>query len=145
MPDDTHGRIDLEVTTSVDEDVRDLIGEALDASNIARAGPYNREEVWIVARDATGSVLGGLKGQIDYQWLMVDWLWCHPDHRRRGLGSRLMRACEAFASAKGCVGIYLQTATYQAPAFYRHLGYCEFGRLDDLLPGHAMIWLQKRL
>lgn len=145
MVDDIHGGIDLAVTATVTDEVWDLIGEGLDASNIERAGPYNREEMWIVARDRQGAVRGGLKGQIDCQWLMVDWLWCDPGHRRRGIGTRLLQACEAFARTKGCRGVYLQTATYQAPAFYRHLGYVEFGRLDELLPGHDMIWLRKRL
>lgn len=135
--------ITLTLSDGVDDDVRDLIGEGLDDDNIERAGPYRREELWIVGRDAAGAVLGGLKGQVDYDWLMVDWLWCSRSWRRRGLGSRLMGEAERFAAGRGCRGVYVQTATYQAPDFYRRLGYVEFGRLDELLPGHAMIWLRK--
>ncbi len=135
----------LTVSATVDETVSDVIGEGLDAANAERVGPDGREELWIVARDPQGRVLGGIKGQYDYSWLLVDWLWCDPDHRHVGLGSRLMAAAEDAARTRGCVGVYLQTVTFQAPDFYRRLGYTEFGRLDDLLPGHAVLWLQKRL
>jgi GNAT superfamily N-acetyltransferase len=135
----------LTLSTEISEEDRDAIGEGLTAANAERVGPDGREDLWIVARDPQGRVVGGLKGQVDYCWLLVDWLWCDPDNRGRGLGSRLMAAAEAEACRRGWRGIYLQTATFQAPDFYRRLGYVEFGRLDELLPGHAVIWLQKRL
>jgi GNAT superfamily N-acetyltransferase len=141
----SHNAVALTMSPSVPDEVRDEIGEALDAYNIAQAGPYNREALWIVARDTDGMLVGGLKGQVDYAWLMIDWLWCHADRRRRGLGRRLMQTAETFARSKGCRGIWVQTATYQAPGFYERLGYAEFGRLEELLPGHDMIWLRKLL
>ena len=50
------------------------------------------------------------------------------------------------ARAAGNLGaVYLDTFTFQAPAFYEKHGYREFGRLDDAVHGHARIWLAKRL
>jgi len=142
---DDGARVSLTVSAEVEDAVADAIGEGLDRYNVAAAGPYNREPLWIVARDHGGRIVGGLKGQADYAWLYIDWLWVEEDMRRRGLGRRLMEEAEAFADGRDCVGCFVQSATFQAPEFYKRLGYREFGRLDDLLPGHAIVWLCKRL
>lgn len=42
--------VTLTVSTIVDADIEDLIGEGLDEYNIARGGPYNHEELWVTAR-----------------------------------------------------------------------------------------------
>jgi len=136
--------IDLTRSDCVSDSVREAIGQHLDDFNIAAAGSYDREEFWLVGRDGGGTIVCGLLGRRDYRWLMIDWLWCGEDHRGQGLGRRMMSEAEDFALERGLLGLFVQTATFQAPGFYRRLGFVEFGRLDDLLPGHAMIWLQKR-
>jgi hypothetical protein len=35
--------------------------------------------------------------------------------------------------------------SFQAPDFYRKLGYEEFGRLDDFPPGHSRLFFRKNL
>ncbi|MCG7503678.1 GNAT family N-acetyltransferase [Mesorhizobium retamae] len=136
--------VTLTVSTDVDEDIADLIGEGLDEYNIAKGGPYDEEEVWILARDDDGSVLGGLKGHIEYSWMFVDWLWVSTENRKGGLGSQLLGKAEVIAREHGCLGAYLETFSFQAPEFYKRHGFEEFGRIDDYPPGHATIWLKKR-
>lgn len=134
----------LTVSTEVDEDIADMIGEGLDEYNIAKGGPYNHQELWILARDDDGSVLGGLKGNTGYSWMFVDWLWVSPENRKGGLGSQLLAKAEAIARERGCLGAYLETFSFQAPEFYKRHGFQEFGRIDDYPPGHATIWLKKQ-
>ena len=50
-------------------------------------------------------------------------LWVAEEHRRKGVGSRLVRDYEARARARGCTTFYLTTFTFQAPSLYRALGY----------------------
>lgn len=137
--------IGLTVSTEVDPDVAERIGEGLDQYNISQAGPVDREAIWVVGRETDGSVQAGLKGGIAYSWLYVDWLWVSAGRRGQGIGSRLMEAAEGLARSRGCTGVYLQTATFQAPEFYRRREYVEFGRIDDFPPGHALLWLRKRI
>ena len=50
----------------------------------------------------------------------------------------------AEAVRRGCIGAHLDTYDYQAPDFYRKLGYEVFGSIDDHPPGHTRFWMRKR-
>lgn len=135
----------LTTTTTVSDDLGDLIGDGLDAYNLEKAGPPDERMLWIVARDDDGSVAGGLKGKSQFAWLFVDWLWIRADRRGQGIGHRLLAAAEEEARARGCAGVYLGSFTFQAPDYYKRAGYSEFGRIDGFPPGHALVFLLKRL
>ncbi len=60
-------------------------------------------------------------------------------------GDPKMEMAEALPREKSCVGIWLDTFDFQAPDFYKRLGFTEFGRLDDFPPGHQRFYLHKRL
>ena len=65
--------------------------------------------------------------------------------RGQGHATRLMAAAEAYAVEKGCVGVVLDTFSFQARPFYERLGYRVFGQLDDYPPGHTRFYMEKRL
>jgi ribosomal protein S18 acetylase RimI-like enzyme len=52
-----------------------------------------------------------------------------PEHRSRGVGSRLLLDFEARARARGCSVFYLTTLSFQAPDFYRRHGYDVLARI----------------
>lgn len=52
---------------------------------------------------------------------------------------------EQAALEKGCTFIYLDTFSFQAPAFYEKHGYEVFGTLDNFSEGVKQYFLQKRL
>ncbi|MBV9233691.1 MAG: GNAT family N-acetyltransferase, partial [Candidatus Eremiobacteraeota bacterium] len=87
----------------------------------------------------------GAHGSTSWEWLFLDWLWVHESLRHLGIGSDLMERAELIARESGCRGVFLSTYSFQAPRFYQRLGYKEFGRLDDMPPGHSRIWFAKRL
>lgn len=133
----------IEIEDAPDAATRRLIDEGLDQYNTAKAGPDNARDLWIIARDENDAPQGGLKGRTFYGWLFIDWLWVSSDARGGGIGDLLMDKAEAEARARGCGGAYVDTYSFQAPAFYERRGYVEFGRIDGLPPGHACIWLKK--
>jgi hypothetical protein len=56
-----------------------------------------------------------------------------------------MRAADDIARARGCRFARLATSHYQGPAFYRRLGYVEYGRLVDCPPGETVFYFRKDL
>ena len=63
-----------------------------------------------------------------------------PEARRSGLGSRLMKDCEARLRATGCQQIFLETAVDNEGAIglYRKLGYQIVRTLPLYYPTHAL-------
>jgi GNAT superfamily N-acetyltransferase len=132
-------------TETVDEATQQIIGEGLDRFNEARVGPDRSRPAWVIARDEAGKVIGGLKGVSVWTWFLIDWLWVDEAARGCGVGSELIKAGEDIARTRGCRHAYLYTFSFQAPDFYRKLGYGEFARQDDFPPGHSRHWLRKDL
>jgi len=93
----------------------------------------------------SGIVLGGPWGVSYWRWLFVDLLFVPEALRGRGLGSELLRRAETIARECACVGVWLLSFSFQAPAFYRRRGYTAFGHVADYPPGHGCFYLMKRL
>lgn len=103
------------------------------------------EDLTLVIRDEAGAIRGGLVAETVWSWMYVRLLAVHETLRRESLGRRLLERAEEIARVRGCVGVWLDTYSFQAPGFYLKLGYEEWGRLDDYPPGHCRIFLRKRL
>jgi len=136
----------IEFKSNPEEDERLQILEPLKAYNAAKAGDGLSEKFAFFVRDETSdAVLGGLHGRILYRWLFIELLVVPQQTRGQRMGSRLMGMAEDFARERNCVGVWLDTFDFQAPEFYRKLGYQAFGQLDDYPPGHQRLFFQKRL
>ncbi len=99
----------------------------------------------VLLRDDAGTMLGGLLGHTSGGWLIVDVLWLPAELRGGGLGARLMADGEAEARRRGCIGVHLNTGSFQAPGFYERLGYEVCGVIDDFPRRHKRITFSKRL
>ncbi len=136
----------MEVSYSVSEQDRQAILKPLRAYNLSHTGEMAFETVGVLLRDpVTQDVVGGLYGKISYGWMFIELLSVPDSMRAQGMGTRLMLAAEEAALLKGCVGIWLDTFSFQAPGFYRKLGFSEFGHMADYPPGHQRYFFQKRL
>lgn len=128
-----------------DAAVREAILAPLRAHNDAAAGPTERHEVALVVRDDAGAIIGGLWGATGYRWMFVQYLALPPDARGKGQGRALMLAAEQEARRLGCIGVWLDTYSFQARGFYEKLGYRAFGQIDDYPPGASRFFLAKRI
>jgi len=72
-------------------------------------------------------------------------LWVSDNHRGQGHGSALIRTAENEARSRGVRNVYLDTFSFQAPAFYAKLGYREYARLEEFPAGHCRYWMTKAL
>jgi GNAT superfamily N-acetyltransferase len=136
-------RISSEPMTGVADEQHVRDGLAL--YNVGRTGQDYWRPVKLFVRDSTGLIRGGLLGDIWGGWLEVKILWLEESLRGAGLGRRLIETAEAEARAAGCRYARLDSHSFQAPDFYRKLGYEEFARLKDSPIGHEQVFLYKRL
>ncbi|MCD5986652.1 GNAT family N-acetyltransferase [Pseudomonas phytophila] len=138
--------VSIELTSNPTDEQVSAILTPLRAYNVAQAGESGAEKFALLVRDEqSNEVLGGLNGSIFYRWMFIELLAVPEQARGQGLGSRLMTMAEDLAREKNCVGIWLDTFDFQAPDFYRGLGYSECGQINDYPPGHTRYFFQKRL
>ena len=117
----------------VDEDER--IGEFINVefSNYATDCEVNLnfEEFCFVAEDE-GKIAGVIVGRAYYNEVHIGDLIVGKDYRKEGVGSKLVAAVENAYKGKGYDKIALTTFGFQAPEFYKKLGYeLEYVRKDS--------------
>lgn len=117
---------------------------ALRADNDTQVTPFDPQPVAILIQ-TDGVTVGGLSGRSGYGWMFVDYLVLPAALRGSGLGTRLMQAAEEVARERGCIGMWLDTFSFQARGFYVKPGFTVFGTIDDYPIGHRRFYLSKRL
>lgn len=137
--------VPVELSDPPDPTAWEVLTTGLDRYNEQFVGPTDFRPLVLVVRDPAGAVAGGLWGRTMYRWLWIWFLVLPEGMRRQGLGTRLVRAAEKEAAARGCIGAMLDTFSFQAPGFYRRLGYEVFGTVGDMPPGHRVEFMRKRL
>ena len=125
-----------EFSIRLSEDYADvvIVHDALYAYNLTKTGEVRVEGVHparlaeqyvLVVEDESGKFCGGLS----FHWrneprrIAVDYFYLDPSVRGRGLGMRVMNELFAVAKSGGAERIDLHTNTFQAPGFYRKLGF----------------------
>jgi GNAT superfamily N-acetyltransferase len=136
----------FEISETGDPAIGAALLQGLFSHNRTFVGADDTRPLAVLVRDpATGAVRGGLNGRTRYRWLYVDNFFLPDELRGGGLGARLLAAAEAEARTRGCIGAYLDTNSFQAPAFYEKQGYVRFGTLADYpAPGQAKFYYAKR-
>ena len=126
------------------EDIK-RVHDGLEQYNQTHTSPTTFQPLVIFIRDNEGEIQGGLTGGTFWQWCHVDILWLDESLRSQRYGSKLLQMAEDEATKRGCVGIFLDTMSFQAPEFYIQQGYTEWGRLTDFPPGHTRLFYKKGL
>lgn len=103
------------------------------------------KSIGVFVTDDEGKKLAGLTGSTTGNWLRIDMLWVSDALRGQGVGSKLMRAAEEEARARGCRYAQVDTASFQARPFYEKLGYTLRFSLDNYPRHHQRHYLSKTL
>lgn len=100
---------------------------------------YNRgqineapETLTVVAMDEHGELIGGVHGVTIYQQFLIQVVWVSESERGSGLGRSLMQTAEEEAITRGCVAAQVDTLAFQAPEFYRKLGFDVVGQVSGI-------------
>jgi len=121
------------------------IGGGLRTYNTRQAGDDSYQHVCFLLKDHEESIVGGVIGATYWGWLYIDLMWVKEDLRGQGYGRELLSLAEETARERGASHAYLDTFTFQAPEFYRKLGYKVFGELKDFPPGYKRFFMTKAL
>ncbi|WP_417391769.1 GNAT family N-acetyltransferase [Gimesia sp.] len=118
---------------------------AILSENAAATGfPYTPDPVKLKIVES-GTIIAGLVGFTCWDWLYIETLAVDTDYRGQGLGRRLVLEAERIARARNCLAAWVDTFSFQAPEFYRRLGYTSFGTLPDFPAGQQRIFFRKSL
>ncbi len=107
------------------------------------AGPLEHWE-WVAfyAEDDDGTLLGGVQGNFEWDYLAIKRLWVAKQDN--GLGGLLLKEAEDFARSKNKKGVWLDTFAFQAKGFYEKQGYKVFGTIPNAAGAHDRYFLCKR-
>ena len=137
----------MEITKPLPPEDDDL--EALKAGlteyNESFTGAVHREKVSSFVKNDSGVIVGGILGEINWNWMHIQGLWVDVSIRKGGWGSKLLSGTEVYALSKNTTNIRLETTTFQALGFYVKAGYSVFGELPNMPQGHTSYFLQKQL
>jgi ribosomal protein S18 acetylase RimI-like enzyme len=141
---DDEGRIRITISDDTVNSGAACVAASLAAEIAAGFGPRDEMPLSVVAYEA-GAVVGGLNGATHWGWCYIRHFWVRQDWRRRGLGIRLLAEAERRVRGRGCAGLYVDTFDAGAAHFYERAGFGRVGQIDGFPPGHARLFLRKRL
>jgi len=122
-----------------------VLEDGLSRFNAAATGIRDGELLCVFLRGSDHEVVGGAYGWTWGGACYIRYLFLPTEMRRRGLGTRVMNEVEREARARGCRQIVLETHDFQAPEFYRRLGFEITGKVEDYPRGHRSLTMVKRL
>ena len=89
----------------------EFVRDALMQYNNGIVGNDNHSPLNMVEYDKDGNVIGGIIGGTYWGWMYIEILWVHENHRRTGIGSKLLSEGEKETRKNGT--IYLDTIIKQ--------------------------------
>jgi GNAT superfamily N-acetyltransferase len=134
----THPR--LEAPSPVDVE---FLEDQLYEFNAGTTGIDDGRVLGVFLRDDAGTIVAGAAGHTWGDTCELRQVWVAPALRGRGVGRLLMAKAEAEAVRRGCRQLVLSTFSFQAPGFYRKLGFRDVCQVADYPRGHSHLVLRK--
>ena len=104
-------------------EIGDFIHEGFTAYGKQCGVTLNYDEFCFAAEDSERKIIGVITGRAYYNEVHIGDLIVDEQYRGTGLGSRLVHAVEDAYRGKGYDVVTLTTFGFQAPEFYKKLGY----------------------
>ncbi len=136
--------MDIKRFDEVDDRLGEFINKEFSAYGEQNGVVLNYDEFCFAAEE-DGNILGVITGRAYYNEVHIGDLIVASSVRKGGIGSKLVRAVEDNYRGNGYDKITLTTFGFQAPEFYKKLGYeIEFVR-EDKEPKLSKYFLAKQL
>ncbi len=102
-------------------------------------------EINLVLKDDEGKVVGGLGVSTVLRVMHLEVFWVAKEYRKLGYGRDLVLEAERIGREKGCILSHTWTFSFQAPEFYKKIGYELVAIYDGFPDGITEYVLRKRL
>ena len=135
-------RFEIEEPSSADIE---FLEDRLYECNASATGIGDGRSLGVFLRDEAGSIVAGAAGHTWGETCELRQVWVAASFRGSGLGRRLIAEAEAEALRRGCQQLVLTTHSFQAPEFYRKLGFEVVSELAGYPRGHSQVVLRKPL
>jgi GNAT superfamily N-acetyltransferase len=135
-------RFELEEPSSADIG---FIDDRLYEFNAGTTGIDDGRTLGVFLRDETKNIVAGATGHTWGETCELRQVWVAEPLRGHGYGRRLMGEAEAEAVRRGCGQLFLTTHSFQAPGFYKKLGFAVISELPNYPRGHSQFVLRKLL
>ncbi len=138
---------DYKITTEdspLEQDV-ELLRQSLIQHNLTHSSIEEGQDLAVFLKTDQNKMVGGVYGWTWGKCLEIQYLWIHPSLRGQGYGQKLITVIEQQAVDRGCIQVILDTFSFQAPEFYRKLGYELFGTIDGYPNQCRKFFLKKQL
>lgn len=136
---------ELSITENPDPAFLNWVRIGIAQENAAKGLPDEAPRPLNVFHIEDDKLVGGLLGQTRWNLFVIVSLFVTKEQRGRGIGSTLLKAAEAEACKRGCIGARVTTSSLEAPNFYRDQGYVIRGQIDRFPNGSSMYLLDKPL
>ncbi|PIQ73442.1 GNAT family N-acetyltransferase [Candidatus Roizmanbacteria bacterium CG11_big_fil_rev_8_21_14_0_20_36_8] len=129
----------------LDPEDKKVMVDGMLAYHASKGHPRKTEVNSILLKNKENKVKGAVVVSFLWNGMHIDSLWIDETLRNLNWGSKLMEMAEEEAIKRGCTIAYTDTFTWQAPDFYKKLGYTTYGELEDFPKGNSLYYLKKFL
>lgn len=136
--------VEFELQEEPDAVTEKLIEDGLTGFLAADVGEDSETKLTVVCRDGD-TIIGGMTGGTSYGGMGIKFFWIDEKYRKRGIGGKIIAMAEAESIERGCIHAFVNTHDFQAPGFYKRMGYRVHSELNDVPPGHTGYFMVKDL
>lgn len=107
--------------------------------------PDANERRYQFIAEENGLIIGFASGLTNHKWFKLTDLWVHEEHRRQGLGTKLLAMLEEKVKSLGIEHIHTWTSGFINPIFYEKQGYKKFTVFENFfeIEGYHLIGYRK--
>jgi len=138
-------QLHIQIKSPATEEEIAVVDTGLQNFNNATSTIKDVKPLHIIATEKNGKVNGGAIGRTWGKCCELQSLWVDAEHRGKGSGTLLMDSFEREAEKRGCELVYLDTFSFQAPAFYEKRGYTEVLCITGFSGGEEKLHMQKKI
>ena len=106
---------------------------------------YISKPLEIILRTLENEIIGGIYGRSVWNTMEIKTFIIKEEYRKKGFGNRLMEEVEKEAKKRKCDYISLDTFSFQAPEFYKKLGFQQVGVETDFPKNYNKYYFRKKL